>query len=297
MPTPTGPGHPDVEAAVDALYQAPLDRFTAERNALAASLKKAGDKASADRVKALAKPSTTAWAVNQVWWRHRDRVQAMLDAGAAQRAAHIAWAQGRKVDVRAAGEARQHAVREVTEAALEVLGGRNAVAPDVQYRISGTVEALASGGGPEGDVLGRLTRDVQSTGLASLTALADIPDAAPRPTLVSRGEPTVSPVRAPRLADAQARADALASALEAATIAAQEAAAAEAQAQRALEEATRRRADLEGALDEARAAEASARRVVSSATAAASRAELDRTRAARDATRAREALEQLRKGP
>ncbi|MCC7125349.1 MAG: hypothetical protein IT178_10910, partial [Acidobacteria bacterium] len=59
----------DVEAAIDALYQGPLDGFTAARNALAAALKKSGDKAGAERVKALAKPSVTAWAVNQAWWR------------------------------------------------------------------------------------------------------------------------------------------------------------------------------------------------------------------------------------
>ena len=123
------------------------------------------------------------------WWQHRDRFQAMLDAGAAQRKAHVAWAQGHKADVRAAGEARRAAVGEVTDGAVDALGGRKAVTPDVQYRIAGTVEALASAGVPEGEVPGRLTRDLQSSGLDALTALAEAAGAAPRPTIVARGTP------------------------------------------------------------------------------------------------------------
>jgi hypothetical protein len=201
MPTPADAGNRELEAAIDGLYQGPLDQFTSERNLLAASLKKNGDKMSAERVKALAKPSSTAWAVNQAWWHHRERFQAMLDAGAAQRKAHIAFAQGRPTDVRAAGEARRQAVSEVTEAALQALGGHKAVAPDVQYRIGGTVEALASSGVPEGESPGRLTRDLQSSGLDALTALAEAAGSITRPTIVARGTPAEStPPRAPAVA-------------------------------------------------------------------------------------------------
>ena len=69
---------------------------------------------------------------------------------------------------------------EVTEAALQALGGHKAVAPDVQYRIAGTVEALASSGVPEGEAPGRLTRDLQSSGLDALTALAEAAGAVQR---------------------------------------------------------------------------------------------------------------------
>lgn len=178
-----------VEAAIDRLYEGPLDRFTAGRNELAAALKKSGDADGAARVKALTKPSATAWAVNQVWWRQRDRFQAMLDAGRAQRQAHVAWAKGRPADVRSAGDARHAAVQEVTDAAVEALGGRKAVAPDVQYRIAGTVEALASSGVPAGETPGRLTRDLQSSGLDALGALAAAAGAVTRPTLVTRQAP------------------------------------------------------------------------------------------------------------
>lgn len=335
---PTGAeGDAELEDAIDRLYQGPLERFTADRNQLATTLKKGGGAASAERVKALAKPSATAWAVNQAWWHHRERFQAMLDAGAAQRRAHVAFAEGRKADVRAAGDARQAAVRDVTEAALDALGGRKTVAPDAQYRISGSVEALASSGVPEGETPGRFTRDLQSSGLDALSALAEAAGAMPRPTIVARGTPTtarsapvaitevparaasVSPApadrgetararkqreaeeaaartRAAAVARAEARLEQSTSALDEATRAAEAAAAEEASARASLEALTQRRAELEASLDAARAEEAAARRALSGATATASRAGLDQARAARDAERARDALERAARG-
>jgi hypothetical protein len=308
------------ETAIDALYQVPLDRFTAERNALAASLKKAGDKAGAEAVKALTKPSATAWAINQVWWQHRDRFQALLDAGTRERAAHVARSDGRSADVREAGEVRQRAVQDVTDAALDMLGGRKAVSPDVQYRVAGTVEALASSGMPAGERAGRLTRDVQISGMDALAALAAA-TAAPRPTLVTReaasapAEPpkavvTAAPepvTAAPRAGDAARRAQAAAgaeaeararvaamtAALDVARGATEAAAAEEQRARDSVSAATARRAELETALDEARGAEAAARRELSRASTAVSRAEMDEGRASRDLDRARDALDRL----
>ena len=336
MPKPAG-GATELEDAIDRLYQGPLDSFTAERNQLAATLKKGGDAPAAERVKALAKPSATAWAVNQAWWQHRDRFQAMLDAGAAQRRAHVAFAEGRKADVRAAAEARQTAVRDVTEAALDALGGRKAVAPDAQYRISGTVEALASSGVPAAETLGRFTRDLQSSGLDALSALAGAAVAVPRPTIVARGTPTANRpapaplakapdraaaapavpadraetararrqreaeeaaarTRAAAVEHAKSRLEQVTSALDEATRVADAAADEEASARASLDALTERRTELEASLDEARAAEAAGRRALSSATAAASRAGLDRARAARDAERARDVLERAESG-
>jgi hypothetical protein len=178
-----------LDAAIDALYQAPLDRFTADRNALAADLRKRGDRAAADRVKALAKPSVTAWAVNQVWWRDREAFDAMLAAGVRLRDAHIAFAQGESADVRVAMEDRQRAVTAVIDAAVTALGGPAEVTPDARHRIQGTVEALASNGMPEDVAAGRLTADLQASGLAMLGTLAGLgPSAGQRPAEAGRHE-------------------------------------------------------------------------------------------------------------
>lgn len=191
-----------LEAAIDALYQGALEGFTADRNALAAELRKGGDRAAADRVKALAKPSVTAWAVNQVWWTNRDAFQGMLDAGARLKDAHLVWSSGSQADVRAAAEDRRQAVRAVIDAALAALGDPKTVAPDLQYRISGTVEALASGAAADATP-GRLTRDLQSSGLEGLGALAAAVAATP-----ARADSNDAPARKAGTADRAGRAEA-----------------------------------------------------------------------------------------
>ena len=71
----------ETEEALDRLYAAPPDRFTAERDALAKSLK-ATDKAAAAAVKALRRPPVTAWALNQVARDHAADLSALFDADA-----------------------------------------------------------------------------------------------------------------------------------------------------------------------------------------------------------------------
>src|SRR5436190_17859591 len=66
---------------VDALFKLPLEEFTAARNVLAARLKKEGHPAEASEAKALVKPSVSAWAVNQIYWRHRGLFDRLIDAG------------------------------------------------------------------------------------------------------------------------------------------------------------------------------------------------------------------------
>src|ERR1041384_90963 len=57
---------------VDALFKLPLAEFTSARNDLAARLKREGRANDSNFVKALAKPSISAWAVNQLHWNHRE---------------------------------------------------------------------------------------------------------------------------------------------------------------------------------------------------------------------------------
>lgn len=66
------------EDDVDALFRLPLAEFTGARNALAAKLKKSGRGDEAVRVKALAKPSISAWAVNQLYWNHREAFDRLI---------------------------------------------------------------------------------------------------------------------------------------------------------------------------------------------------------------------------
>lgn len=306
----------DLEAAIDRLYQAPLDAFTAARNALAAERRKAGDREAADRIKALPKPGLTAWAVNQAWWRDRPAFEAMLEAGRALRAAHIAHAKGKAGDVRAAAEARQRLVDAVVDRAVDALGGPGEVTPDTRHRIAGTVEALASSESWDPPP-GRLSKDLHASGLEALSALANLIPASgrtptpARPVIVSRTPPKPLPAtsradrdtraeaaareHAAQVADAKARLASREEALRAADAEADEHAAAEKHARASLERAAARVADLQQELDAARDAEREARRTLAQATRTASEAEMTRARTARDVKAARERLDELEK--
>jgi hypothetical protein len=306
----------DVDAAIDRLYQAPLDQFTAQRNALASELRKSGDREEADRVKALPKPGATAWAVNQAWWRDQPTFRAMLDAGARLRAAHMERAEGKPADVRAAVEARQRAVGAVVEAAIEALGGEGQVTADTRHRIAGTVEALASSGVPPDVTVGQLSKDLQSSGLEALSAMAGLVPASPgpskappRPVIVSRSAPApttptkgqdkdakaeaAARAQAAKIADAQTQLTAREEALREAESEAAASAKAEETARASLEAASARVTDLEQQLDAAREDERSARRALNQATKTASEAELIRARTMRDVKAAREQLDEL----
>jgi hypothetical protein len=79
---------------VDELFDAALADFIAGRDELVKELKKQGDKAAAAAVKALRKPSTVAWAVNQVARRDGDDIDALLEAARAVRAAQVKAVRG-----------------------------------------------------------------------------------------------------------------------------------------------------------------------------------------------------------
>src|SRR5258705_714548 len=83
-----------LEDDVDALFRVPLAEFIAARKTLAARLKQVGGGKEADRVKALVKPSISAWAVNQLYWKHREAFDRLIATGHALRQAttsRLAW--------------------------------------------------------------------------------------------------------------------------------------------------------------------------------------------------------------
>src|SRR3954469_13358249 len=67
-----------LDADIDRLYAVPLDEFIAERDQLAKSLNREGDREAGARVKALRKPTVGAWALNQAVRRRRKETEALL---------------------------------------------------------------------------------------------------------------------------------------------------------------------------------------------------------------------------
>ena len=154
---------------VDQLFKLPLAEFTAARNALATRLKQSGRANDANLVKTLAKPSVSAWAVNQLYWDHRDAFDSLLAAGQRFRKAQLA---GKVTDMRTSLEARREALTELAELATLVLNeaGHNP-APDTIHRITTTLEAISALGSlSDGPTLGRLSQDVDPPGFESLAS-------------------------------------------------------------------------------------------------------------------------------
>jgi hypothetical protein len=94
--------------AVDRLYGVALDEFVPARDALARELRDEGRRGEAAAVKALAKPSVAAWAVNQAVRTQRGAARELWRAGDDLAAAQAAVLEGRGsgADLRARRRAR-----------------------------------------------------------------------------------------------------------------------------------------------------------------------------------------------
>src|SRR5688572_20286859 len=109
------------DADIDALFVLPLEQFTAARNGLATRLKKAGRSNEAETVKALAKPPISAWAVNQLYFRHRPAFEKLMAAGKQLLEAQTAKLAGRQNDLRGLLDARRLALSELSQLAGALL--------------------------------------------------------------------------------------------------------------------------------------------------------------------------------
>jgi hypothetical protein len=153
----------DLDDEVDALFRIPLAEFTGARNALAAQLKKSARGDQAVVVKALVKPSISAWAVNQLYWNHRDAFDRLITSG---EHFHKAQTSGKVADMRGALETRREALTHLSDLATSLLrdAGHNP-SPDTIHRITTTLEAISVyASRSDAPRPGRLTHDVDPPG-------------------------------------------------------------------------------------------------------------------------------------
>jgi hypothetical protein len=161
---------------LDRLYQLPLTQFVESRNALAASLKKSGDADAARRVRALPKPSASAWAVNQLYWTARPRFDELIAASDRYRSAQKAALAGDGSELAEAEWNRRRAIDEALQTSLRIVGESDP-SPPLMRRIETTLEALASLGSDNPSPLkGRLSEDLEAPGFGALTSLAPPPE-------------------------------------------------------------------------------------------------------------------------
>ncbi|MFI5267271.1 MAG: hypothetical protein ACHQ7M_07835, partial [Chloroflexota bacterium] len=153
------------------LYGLPLAEFTAARNELAARLRKQEGRAASDAIKALAKPSVTAWALNQVARRQPALIDGLLTTGQELARAQERLLAGRgQAEFREASQAEKQAVARLVQAAAAVLAEtERAPGKSMLDRLEATARAAATDtAGGERLRAGRLTADLDPTGFGEL---------------------------------------------------------------------------------------------------------------------------------
>jgi hypothetical protein len=166
------------------LYGLPLEEFTRARDELARELRKAGKREAADEVKALRKPSVSAWAVNQLARRHPQELKGLVQAGEALRKAQrAAVTRGDSAGLRDAQRAHRERLEELLATARHDLGtGGQTLQRVAQTLRAASVEKEAS----KALAAGTLTEDVSQSGFGGV--LVPVPSgqaparrAAPKP--------------------------------------------------------------------------------------------------------------------
>jgi hypothetical protein len=171
-----------VEDELGRLYGLPLEEFTAARNALARTLKQAGDER-AETVRTLPKPSVAVWTVNQLARRERAALRKLLRAADALRKAQERTLAGGAPDalVKAQREERE-ALRALGDRARALLveAGRGATEATVE-RVTSTLGAAAVDADARPLLeAGRLDAELAPAGFEALAGMPVAPRAAPK---------------------------------------------------------------------------------------------------------------------
>jgi hypothetical protein len=149
----------DQDSIADELYSLPPEEFTAARDA---TVKAATDAAVKKAIKALRKPTASAYAVNRIVRERADDIDALLDLGDELRAAMS----GHGGDLRQLTEQRRAAVNDLVPADL---------AANVRDDVTATLEAATAD--PQlGEAVrsGRLVKPLRYSGFGALPDLDDI---------------------------------------------------------------------------------------------------------------------------
>jgi hypothetical protein len=157
------------EHAVEELYRTPLSSFVAQRKRLAGELKAAGEASGAQRLAKAARPTLSAWVVNQLWWTEQKTFERLLKTAKEVRVG----------DTEALATHRD-VLAELRDRAAALLSDEGRGANEAMLRrITTTLGALAASGGFEPDPPGALVADRDPPGFeAALGMLADAPQRA-----------------------------------------------------------------------------------------------------------------------
>lgn len=158
--------------AAEPLFELPPEDFTAERDRIAKELKKQGEEEASGRVKALKRPSVTAYALNLVARRHPDLVEAMLEADERLRTAKS------RTDMDEAKADRQKAISAISGKATSLMADQDRpVTAQVKERLTETLLAVATDDGTRERLkTGHLLKEAEAGGFGGpVTAFDSAP--------------------------------------------------------------------------------------------------------------------------
>lgn len=161
-----------LERELDALYQLPLNQFTAARDELAKRLRTEGKSDEAEQVKALKKPTVAVWLVNRLTREDELDVQRLLKAGESLTKTQTELTRGQSAEgFLAARQEEQRALQRLTRAAHN-LAAHEGISSSAIDRATQTLRAAALT--DEGRQLlkrGQLTEELQPPGFEALAGL------------------------------------------------------------------------------------------------------------------------------
>jgi hypothetical protein len=153
-------------AAVERLYQLRPDAFVAARDELAKALRTDGQRDAANAIKALRKPSVSAWAVNRLAADEPDAIDELFGANERLRAAMAGSGKDTSTRFRAASGERQRIVARLVERTRAILEDADLPAGRANLdRIASTLMASATDEAGAASIRGRvLDHDLSPAG-------------------------------------------------------------------------------------------------------------------------------------
>jgi len=175
----------DLEAEIDRLYAGPLDEFVGERDTLARSLTRSGDREAGARIKALRKPTVGAWALNQAVRRRRAETDALLGTGERLREAHEELLTGGDPAVlRETMQQERSLTSALADCAEAIASETGKSGPALRDRVRSTLHAAAVDQQAREELAtGRFVREREAVGLGSFgtaSPAGEAPAAEPR---------------------------------------------------------------------------------------------------------------------
>jgi hypothetical protein len=166
-----------LENELDRLYGFDPGDFVGERDRLARELREAGRRDEAEQVKALRKPTVSAWTINQLARQERREVDLLLDAGHRLREAQQGVLAGSdRATLDDARRTEREALANLRKAASSILAESGRGGETALNRTMQTLQAAAvSAEGRELLARGRFSGDLEATGFELLAPLAEKP--------------------------------------------------------------------------------------------------------------------------